>query len=200
MQLPYTHHRLCLAFQLAKVNHSTPTIDTSRPALVGTECRLATNQSFPDRSMHALRLGLRRCGWCRIWHLDRSRRVHVCNHGRGVDTTWKQNGRFHKTPNHKFMIPDNIYIFHTVLGTGQKTWVKAQNYSKRSLSGTPWPCLKLRCAGGREFVSSIPGRGNIVGWVFHPTRWLERFSLIWICLSFQILNLFRTLSSWGSIN
>ena len=45
-----------------------------------------------------------------------------------------------------------------------------------------------------------PDRGNIVGWVFHPTRWLARFSLIWICLSFQILNLFRTLSSWGSIN
>ena len=31
-------------------------------------------------------------------------------------------------------------------------------------------------------------------------RWLARFSLIWICLSFQILNLFRTLCSWGSIN
>ena len=54
--------------------------------------------------------------------------------------------------------------------------------------------------GVREVVSSNPDRGNIVGWVFHPTRWLARFSLIWICLSFQILNLFRTLSSWGSIN
>ena len=54
--------------------------------------------------------------------------------------------------------------------------------------------------GVREAVSSNPDRGNIVGWVFHPTRWLARFSLIWICLSFQILNLFRTLSSWGSIN
>ena len=62
---------------------------------------------------------------------------------------------------------------------------------------TPWSCWRY---GEREVVSSIPGRGNIVGWVFHPTRWLERFSLIWICLSFQILNLFRTLSSWGSIN
>ena len=28
--------------------------------------------------------------------------------------------------------------------------------------------------GVREVVSSNPGRGNIVGWVFHPTRWLER--------------------------
>ena len=28
----------------------------------------------------------------------------------------------------------------------------------------------------REIVSSIPDRGNIVGWVFHPTRWLVRFS------------------------
>ena len=62
---------------------------------------------------------------------------------------------------------------------------------------TPWSCWLY---GEREVVSSIPGRGNIVGWVFPPTRWLERFSLIWICLSFQILNLFRTLSSWGSIN
>ena len=55
--------------------------------------------------------------------------------------------------------------------------------------------------GAREVVSSIPDRGNIlVGWVFHPTRWLVRFSLVWKCLSFQILNLFRTLSSWGSGN
>ena len=37
--------------------------------------------------------------------------------------------------------------------------------------------------GVREVVSSIPDRGNIVGWVFHPTRWLVRFSLIWTCLS-----------------
>ena len=62
---------------------------------------------------------------------------------------------------------------------------------------TRWSC---RRHGEREVVSSNPDRGTIVGWVFHPTRWLERFSLIWICLSFQILNLFRTLSSWGSIN
>ena len=54
--------------------------------------------------------------------------------------------------------------------------------------------------GVREVVSSNPDRDNIVGWVFHPTRWLARFFLIWICLSFQILNLFRTLSSWGSIH
>ena len=59
---------------------------------------------------------------------------------------------------------------------------------------TPWSSWRY---GEQEVVSSIPGRGNIVGWVFHPTGWLERFSLIWICLSFQILNLFRTLSSWG---
>ena len=62
---------------------------------------------------------------------------------------------------------------------------------------TRWSCWRY---GVRKVVSSNPDRGNIVGWVFHPTRWLERFSLIWICLSFQILNLFRTLSSWGSIN
>ena len=53
--------------------------------------------------------------------------------------------------------------------------------------------------GVREVVSSIPDRGNIVGWVFHPTRWLVSF-VIWTCLSFKILNLFRTLSSWGSSN
>ena len=29
--------------------------------------------------------------------------------------------------------------------------------------------------GVREVVSSIPDRGNIAGWVFHPTRWLVRF-------------------------
>ena len=63
--------------------------------------------------------------------------------------------------------------------------------------GTPWSCWRQ---GVRKVVSSIPGRGNIVGWVFHPTRWLARFSLIWICLSFQILNLFLTLSSWGNRN
>ena len=51
-----------------------------------------------------------------------------------------------------------------------------------------------------KVVSSNPDRGNIVGWVFHPIRWLARFSLIWICLSFLILNLFRTLSSWWSGN
>ena len=54
--------------------------------------------------------------------------------------------------------------------------------------------------GVRKVVSSIPDRGNIVRWVFHPTRWLVRFSLIWTCLSLQILNLFRTSSSWGSVN
>ena len=32
--------------------------------------------------------------------------------------------------------------------------------------------------GVREVVSSIPDRGNIVGSVFHLTRWLVRFSLI----------------------
>ena len=57
-----------------------------------------------------------------------------------------------------------------------------------------WSC------GVREVVSSNPDLGNIVGWVFHPTRWLAQFSLIWKCLSFQILNLLRTLSSWGSGN
>ena len=62
---------------------------------------------------------------------------------------------------------------------------------------TPCPCWSY---GVREVVSSNPDRDNIVGWVFHPTRWLARFSLIWKCLSFQILNLFRTLSSWGSDN
>ena len=51
-----------------------------------------------------------------------------------------------------------------------------------------------------EVVSSILDQGNIVGWVFHPTRRLARFALIWTSLSFQILNLFRTFSSWGSGN
>ena len=30
--------------------------------------------------------------------------------------------------------------------------------------------------GVRKVVSAIPDEGNIVGWVFHPTRWLVRFS------------------------
>ena len=91
----------------------------------------------------------------------------------------------------------------------------------------PWPsgegCGHLDHVwsyGVREVMSSILDRGNIVGLVFHQnrfirsyyrprrplvavaeaTRWLVRFSLIWTCLSFQILNLFRTLSSWGSGN
>ena len=40
--------------------------------------------------------------------------------------------------------------------------------------GAPWPCLKLRCERGREF-NPRPGQ-YIVGWVFHPARWLVRFS------------------------
>ena len=62
---------------------------------------------------------------------------------------------------------------------------------------TRWSCWRY---GVWKVVSSIPGRGNIVGWVFHPTRWLARFSLIYAFPSKFILNLFRTLSSWGSIN
>ena len=54
--------------------------------------------------------------------------------------------------------------------------------------------------GVREVVSSIPDRGNIVGWVFHPDQVTGKGFLIWTCLSFKILNLFRTLSSWGSSN
>ena len=53
-----------------------------------------------------------------------------------------------------------------------------------------WICKFLQCKLG----------DTIIGLVFHPTRWLVRFSLILICLSFQILNLSRTLSSWGSGN
>ena len=52
---------------------------------------------------------------------------------------------------------------------------------------THWSCWRY---GEREVVSSNPDRGTIVGWVFHPTRWLERFSLIWICLSFQIVKIY----------
>ena len=57
--------------------------------------------------------------------------------------------------------------------------------------------LTLRWAGGREFD---PRPGQYSRMSFHPTRWLVQFSLIWTCLSFQILNLFWTLSSWGSGN
>ena len=49
-----------------------------------------------------------------------------------------------------------------------------------------------------RFAQDVPLWGNIVWWVFHPTRWLARFSLIWKCLSFKILNILRTLSSWAS--
>ena len=41
-------------------------------------------------------------------------------------------------------------------------------------------------------------RGIIVGRVFSPTRRLVRISHPNICLSFQILNLSKILSSWGS--
>ena len=33
--------------------------------------------------------------------------------------------------------------------------------------------------GGREVVSSIADRGNIVGWVFHPNRWLVMHQSHW---------------------
>ena len=79
-----------------------------------------------------------------------------------------------------------IYVFFTAAVT---EWVRT------------WDTLTndhVWSYGVRVVVSSIPDRGNIVGWVVHPPWWLVRFSLIWKCLSFQILNLFRTLSSWGS--
>ena len=68
---------------------------------------------------------------------------------------------------------------------------------KKTVPASP-TALHLRALsyGVREVGSSIPDRGNIVGWVFHPTRWLARITLIWKCLSFQILNIFITLSSW----
>ena len=50
-----------------------------------------------------------------------------------------------------------------------------------------------------EVVSSIPDHANIVGWVFHPTRWLVRFSHLNMP-SFKMFNLFRTLSAWGISN
>ena len=62
---------------------------------------------------------------------------------------------------------------------------------------TPWPCLKLRCAGGREF-DPRPGQYSRMSFSSDPGDWYG--FLIWTCLSFQILNLFRTLSSWGSGN
>ena len=62
---------------------------------------------------------------------------------------------------------------------------------------TPWPCLKLRCARGREFE---PRPGQYSRMSFSSDQVTAQFSLIWKCLSFQILNLFRTLSSWGSGN
>ena len=92
-------------------------------------------------------------------------------------------------------------------------------YAPVAMCGDPL-CSRCRCAGDmppwrvvkgvghldhvwsygvREVVSSIPDRGNIVGWVFHPTRWLVKFSHLNM-LSFKILNLFRTLSSCGSSN
>ena len=39
-----------------------------------------------------------------------------------------------------------------------------------------WDTLATRKLWRREVVSSIPDRGNIVGWVFSPTRQLVRFS------------------------
>ena len=56
---------------------------------------------------------------------------------------------------------------------GWSTAAVAEWLGRRTL----WSCWHY---GVRKVVSSIPGRGNIVGWVFHPTRWLERFSLIWL--------------------
>ena len=63
--------------------------------------------------------------------------------------------------------------------------------------GTPWPCSKLRCAGGREF-DPRPGQYSRMSFSSDPGDWYG--FLIWTCLSIQILNLFRTLSSWGSGN
>ena len=73
-------------------------------------------------------------------------------------------------------------------------------YRRRGRVVRAWDTLTVFEATvcGRSWIRSPTGAIYIVGWVFHPTRWLARFSLIWKCLSFQILNLFRTLSSWGS--
>ena len=59
------------------------------------------------------------------------------------------------------------------------------------------PCLKLRCAGGREF-NQRPGQYSRMSFSFDQVT--VKVFLIWTCLSFKILNLFRTLSSWGSSN
>ncbi len=58
----------------------------------------------------------------------------------------------------------------------------------------------VRSYGVREVVSLIPGPGQYSRMSFSsdPGDWYG--FLIWTCLSFQILNLFRTLSSWGSSN
>ena len=58
----------------------------------------------------------------------------------------------------------------------------------------------VRSYGVREVVSSIPDRGNIVGWVFHPTQVTGTVSSSEHAFPSKILNLFRTLSSWGSGN
>ena len=62
--------------------------------------------------------------------------------------------------------------------------------------GTPFPCLKLRCAGGREF-DPRPGQYSRMSFSSHQVTGTVFSHLK---LSFQILNLFRTLSSWGSDN
>ena len=63
--------------------------------------------------------------------------------------------------------------------------------------GTPCPCLKPQCAVGREFDPG-PGQYSRMSFSSDPCDWYG--VLICTCLSFQILNLLRTLSSWGSGN
>ena len=98
--------------------------------------------------------------------------------------------------NVKFMITS---LFLTDFILRKQYWILIRNSLGRVSTGVGH-LAHVWSYGVRKVVSSNPDRGNIVGWVFHLTRWLARFSLIWICLSFQILNLLRTLSSWWSGN
>ena len=63
--------------------------------------------------------------------------------------------------------------------------------------GTPWPCLKLRCAGGREF-NPRPGKYSRISFSSDQVTCTVFSSEHAFPSKFWII--FRTLSSWGSGN
>ena len=78
--------------------------------------------------------------------------THTCVHVLPIPITWQRCNQTNSL--------NNFYCEMTAVAEWLRAWDTLPNV---------WSY------GGRKVLSSNPDRGNIVGWVFHPTRWLVRF-------------------------